>query len=193
MKNSILAKAAALLMAASLTMSLVSCGDSDSSEKKKTNNDSDAVTVDESSEENSEENSEETKEITGETKTWGVYTVLIPEGWTLRQGDALDENDENYCSVKKSDFSYFDLKNESEEVSKKQYEYNKKTYTLNQKDIPATKIGDIEWNGFEYGNELNKGFELYATVNGKNIRVSSCGFGFDSAETKAVLGSLKIS
>ena len=189
MKNSILAKAAALLMAASLTMSLVSCGDSDSSEKKNNNDDSEAVTVDDSS----EENSEETKEITGETKTWGVYTVLVPEGWTLRQGDALDDNDENYCSVKKSDFSYFDLKNESEEVSKNHYDYNKKTYTLNQKDIPATKIGDIEWNGFEYGNELNKGFELYATVNGKNIRVSSCGFGFDSAETKAVLGSLKIS
>ena len=65
MKKNILAKTAALLMAASLTMSFVSCGDTDSSEKKKTDNDSAAV--DDSTEENSKENSEEAKEITGET------------------------------------------------------------------------------------------------------------------------------
>lgn len=34
--------------------------------------------------------------------------------------------------------------------------------------------------------------ELYALVNGKPVRVSSCGFKFDSAEAKTVLESLKI-
>ena len=75
---------------------------------------------------------------------------------------------------------------------KQKYDYNKKTYTQDQKDLPATKVGDIEWNGFEYGGDFNKGFELYATVNGKNIRVSSCGFKFDSPEAKAILGSIKL-
>ena len=181
MKMSIMAKAASIILASSLMLGMTACGDSSKSDDNGT---ASSAAVSSSSED---------KEITGKTETWGVFTVLVPDGWTLRKGDALDENDPNYCSVKKSDFSYFDLKSETDEVSKKQYDYNKKTYTQDQKDLPATKVGDIEWNGFEYGGDLNKGFELYATVNGKNIRVSSCGFKFDSPEAKAVLASIKLS
>ena len=182
MKKSILAKAASIILASSLMLGMTACGDSSS----KSDNNGTASSAAASS-------ASEDKEITGKTETWGVFSVLVPDGWTLRKGDALDENDPNYCSVKKSDFSFFDLKSETDEVSKKQYDYNKKTYTQDQKDLPATKVGDIEWNGFEYGGDLNKGFELYATVNGKNIRVSSCGFKFDSPEAKAVLASIKLS
>jgi hypothetical protein len=182
MKKSILAKAASIILATSLMLGMTACGDS----SKADDNGTSSTAVESSSK-------AEEKQITGETKTWGVFTVLIPEGWKLREGDALNDKDPNYCSVKKSDFSYFDLKSETDEVSKKQYDYNKKTYTQDQKDLPATKVGDIEWNGFEYGGDLNKGFELYATVNGKNIRVSSCGFKFDSPEAKAVLASIKLS
>ena len=182
MKKSILAKAASIILASSLMLGMTACGDSSS--KSEDNSTASSAAASSKAEE---------KQITGETKTWGVFTVLIPEGWKLREGDALNDKDPNYCSVKKSDFSYFDLKSETDEVSKKQYDYNKKTYTQDQKDLPATKVGDIEWNGFEYGGDLNKGFELYATVNGKNIRVSSCGFKFDSPEAKAVLASIKLS
>ena len=182
MKKSIMAKAASIILASSLMLGMTACGDSSKSDENGAAS-SEAVSSSET----------ENKEITGKTETWGVFTVLGPDGWTLRKGDALDDNDQNVCSVKKSDFSYFDLKSEKDDVMKQKYDYNKKTYTLNQKDLAATKLGDIEWNGFEYGNELNPGFELYATVNGKNIRVSCCGFTFDSAEAKAVLSSIKLS
>ena len=182
MKKSIMAKAASIILASSLMLGMTACGDSSS--KSEDNGTASSAAASSASED---------KEITGKTETWGVFTVLVPDGWTLRKGDALDENDPNYCSVKKSDFSYFDLKSEKDDVMKQQYDYNKKTYTQDQKDLPATKVGDIEWNGFEYGGDFNKGFELYATVNGKNIRVSSCGFKFDSPEAKAVLASIKLS
>ena len=76
---------------------------------------------------------------------------------------------------------------EKEDVSKNQYEYNKKTYTNEQKDVSG-KYGDIEWTGFSYSN----GYELYGMSNGKPVRVSCSGFKFDGPETKAVLESLKI-
>ena len=182
MKKSIMAKAASIILASSLMLGMTACGDS-SSKSEDTGTASSAAAS----------SASEDKEITGKTETWGVFTVLVPDGWTLRKGDALDENDQTVCSVKKSDFSYFDLKSEKDDVMKQKYDYNKKTYTQDQKDLPATKVGDIEWNGFEYGGDFNKGFELYATVNGKNIRVSSCGFKFDSPEAKAVLASIKLS
>lgn len=175
-------KLAAIALAATMCIGMTACGDSSTADD---NNDSSTPAASSSKAED--------KQITGETKTWGVFTVLVHEGWELKGGDALDENDQNRCSVKKSDFTYFDLKSEKDDIMKQQYDYNKKTYTDQQKDLAATKIGDFEWNGFEYGGDFNKGFELYATANGKNIRVSCCGFSFDSAEAKAILGSIKLS
>lgn len=194
----ILARTASIMLAASLTAAcLASCGSDDSSEKKtgsKADSVADSVSEDEESslEEVSDEGSEKSEDLTGEEQSWGCFTVLVPNGWTFRKGDVFDDNDERYCSVKKSDFSYFDLKNENEETATNHYEYNKKTYTNEQRDIPATKIGDIEWTGFEYGNDFGGGFELYAKVGDKFLRISSAGFKFDGIVTKTVLGSLKI-
>lgn len=126
------------------------------------------------------------------TETWGDFTVGVPEGWKFRKGDSLDETDTHYCSVKKSDFSYFDFKMEKEEIYKQKYDQNKATYTNEQVDVSG-KFGDIDWTGFQYSDGWGGyGFELYATANGKPVRVSCAGFKFDSPETKAVLESLKI-
>ena len=185
MKISIIAKTAAMLVAAAMTLSFSSCGSSSSSKKDDSENGTAAN-------DNVNENTTQPDEITGTEQTWGVFTVMVPEGWELRHGDALDENDPNVCSVKKSSFKYFDLKSEKENVQKQQYEYNKNTYTNGQTDIPPTTIGSIEWTGFQYTNDFGGGFELYAQSNGKYIRVSCAGFSFDSIETSAVLGSLKV-
>ena len=193
MRRSMLARLAAMTLAASMMFTLTACGDSDSSSKSKSDEKtSSAAAEDESTPGDEESKSGEEGNVTGEVKQWGIYSVLIPEGWTLRTGDVLDDNDENYCSVKKSDFSYFDFKCETEDVQKMQYNYNKNTYTLNQADLPETEIASIKWNGFEYGNDFTKGFELYGSSNGRFLRVSGVGFAFDSAEAKAVLGSLKV-
>ena len=194
MRRSIFARAASVILAASLCAGFAGCGGSESSSGAGST-ESPAESTPPAAEESApgESAAEESSEITGTAQTWGVFTVLVPEGWTLRKGDVFDENSPDYCSVKKSDFSYFDFKNEKEETQKQQYEYNHKTYTQDQKDLPASTIAGIEWNGFEYGSSFVPGFELYAKAGDKFIRVSCAGFRFDSPEARAILESLKIS
>ncbi len=174
MKKSILTRSISIILATSLMLGMTACGDSSNTDSS------------------SEVSSSDSEGIKGETKAWGPYTVLVPEGWYLKGGDVFDEKDENICSVRKSDFVYFDFKSETEEVMKKQYEYNHNTYTLNQKDLEQTEIAGISWNGFDYGSEINPGFELYAAYKDKYLRVSCVGFTFNSRQAQEILSSLKI-
>ena len=189
-----------MLLALSLCVCLTACGDddSDSGSKKKKNKKADTEKEEIFDDDDDDDDDDVTPNPTpasvtiASTETWGDYTVGIPADWTFRKGDVLDDNDTRYCSVKRSDFSYFDFKMESEDLAKQHYEYNKNTYTNEQTDVSGT-YGDIEWTGFQYSDGWGGyGFELYATVNGKSVRVSSCGFKFDSEEAKTVLGSLVI-
>ena len=126
-----------------------------------------------------------------ESMTCGNWTVDVPAGYEFKIGDTFDENDTRYFSVKKSFFSYFDFKAEGEERIMASYNYNKDTYTNEQKDVSGT-FGGIEWTGFQYGDGFGGyGFEAYATIDGEMIRVSSAGFEFDDSITALVLGSLK--
>lgn len=169
----------AALLAFSMTVGMTACGDSSEDAN--------------STAESSEAASSAAEEITpGETKESGDWTVMVPQGWEFKIGDALSENDTSIFQVNKSSFSGFKFNTyEDEKKMMNPYNYNKQTYTNEQKDIAATKIGDFEWVGFEYGGDFNKGFEAYSTSNGKFIRVSSTGFAFDSPTAKAVLESLK--
>ena len=126
-------------------------------------------------------------------ETWGDFTVGVPVDWTFRKGDAFDENDTRYCSVKKSDFKYFDFKIESDELATQHYVYNKETYTNEQKIVSGT-FGDISWDGFQYSDGWGGyGFELITTLDdGRRARVSSCGFQINSDEVALVLGTLRI-
>ena len=181
----------AVLTVMCLGLCLTACGsdkEDEKSDKQDSKKDTETVTND------------ITEEITPEaakleiasTETWGDYTVGVPTEWKFRKGDTFDDNDTRYCSVKKSDFKYFDFKMEEEQVANNQYNYNKNTYTNEQTDVSG-KYGDIEWIGFQYSDGWGGyGFELIATVNDKPVRVSSCGFKFDSEEAKLVLGSLII-
>lgn len=125
-----------------------------------------------------------------ETKTWGDWSVSVPGGFELKGGDSFDENDTRYFSVKKSDFVFFDFKADGEQNIMNHYNYNKQTYTNEQVDVEA-RLGDADWVGFQYSDGWGGyGFEAYATVNGQLIRVSCCGFRFDSDTAKEILGSL---
>ena len=182
-----------ILLVLCASVCLVACGDDDdddgSSSKKKKKADAD---VTESVTEEVTPTPDADVVTIASTETWGDYTVGVPADWTFKKGDFMDEEDTRYCSVKKSDFKYFDFKMETEDLAKQHYDYNKNTYTNEQEDVSGT-YGDIEWTGFQYSDGWGGyGFELIATVNEKSVRVSSCGFKFDSEEAKAVLGSLVI-
>ena len=202
-----------------LCMALCACGgsdgDSDSGEKKhKTSKKAEVEEVEEPEEDAEEEESEEEEDeedaeeedvedaeledtepeaprMDAETRACGEFSVEVPAGWEFEQGDFFDENDTRYFSVKKSMFSYFDFSADGEENIKQQYDYNKNTYTNEQEGKKGT-FGDVEWVGFQYSDGYGGyGIEAYATIDGVMIRVSSAGFKFDAAETKAVLSSVK--
>ena len=180
-----------ILLALCLCVCLAACGDDDDDNGRKK---SDSGKKTEASDDGDEDPTPTTAAgITiASTETWGDFTVGIPAEWTFRKGDGLDEEDTRYCSVKKSDFKFFDFKRETEELANQQYTYNKNTYTNEQKDVSGT-IAGIEWTGFQYGDGWGGyGFELIATVGGKPVRVSSSGFAFDSEEAKTILGSLVV-
>lgn len=126
-----------------------------------------------------------------EPMTWGDWTVDVPAGFALEGGDFLDESDPRYFSVKKSDFVFFDFKADGEERIMNNYNYNKDTYTNEQKDVQGT-FGDREWIGFQYSDGWGGyGFEAYTTVDGEMIRVSVSGYAFDDPVAAAILGSLR--
>lgn len=131
----------------------------------------------------------EVKEITGESTSVEGYSVLVPDGYQLKMPGEFSPYD---FQVGKGDFSYFDFNVKAEDDSMMQhYNYNKQTYTNEQKDVLAT-YGENEWTGFQYSDGFGGyGFEAYTTINGKVVRVSSAGFAFDSPEAAAVLASLK--
>jgi len=181
----------AVLTVMCLGLCLVACG-SDKEEEKSDKKDSEKDTETVTNDITDEITPEAEKLEIASTETWGDYTVGVPTEWTFRKGDFLDENDTKYCSVKKSDFKYFDFKMEEEQVANNQYNYNKNTYTNEQTDVSVSYAG-IDWTGFQYSDGWGGyGFELIATVNEKPVRVSSCGFKVDSEEAKLVLGSLII-
>ncbi|MBR6229908.1 MAG: hypothetical protein IKQ97_09245 [Eubacterium sp.] len=125
------------------------------------------------------------------TKEWGDFTIDVPSGMEFKGGDFLDENNKSVFSVKKSELSYFDFNEEDEQTQKNQYDYNKSTYTEKQKDVSG-KIGDIDWEGFQYSDGFGgNGIELKTQVNGKFVRVSAT-FAFDDEVTQKLLASLKV-
>lgn len=181
-----------MLLVLSVCACLTACGDDDddsSSKKKKTKSENSA----ELTPTDDPAPTDDPDSVTiATTETWGDLTVGVPADWTFTKGDVFDEEDTRYCSVKLSSFKYFDFKMEDADLSQQKYEYNKNTYTNEQEDVSGT-YGTIEWTGFQYSDGFGGyGFELYATVNGKPVRVSSCGFKFDSEEAKTVLGSVVV-
>lgn len=126
--------------------------------------------------------------VAGETVEYIGYSVLVPEGWELKEPGEFSSYD---FSVRKSDFYYFDFNTEAEnENAMQHYNYNKDTYTNEQVDVEAT-YGENTWTGFQYSDGWGGyGFEAYTSFGEKIVRVSSAGFTFDSPEAQAILASL---
>lgn len=189
MKNRLLL----ILLTLCLCLCLTACGDDDDDDRK-----SDSGKKTESRDDDRDDEDEPTPTDAPDgltisaTETWGDLTVGVPDGWTFSKGDTFDETDTRYCSLKKSVLVFFDFKLEDESLAKQHYDYNKNTYTNEQVDVSGT-YGTIDWTGFQYSDGWGGyGFELIAEVNGKPVRVSCCGYKFDSKEAKAVLESLVI-
>lgn len=129
----------------------------------------------------------------GRLEGYGDFAaILIPEEFEL-VADTLVEGNPHFVSVKRSDFTYFDFRNYTDESEMtRDYEYVKKTYTYEQTPVSATLQG-ISWEGFQYGDGFGGyAFEVYTVIETNYLRVSSAGFAFDHETVKAVLGSVKM-
>ena len=129
----------------------------------------------------------QSKEISGRTAEWGAYTVLVPEGFELKEAGEFSYYD---FSVEKSDFCYISFITEADnDTMMNKYNYNKDTYTNEQEDVEAVYGGNT-WTGFQYSDGWGGyGFEAYTSLGEKLVRVSAVGYRFDSPEAQAVLGS----
>lgn len=177
--------AALMLAILMLTAVLAACGGSDSTDAPEST--AADVTVEETQ---GDIAPTEAADITGTAGSWGAYTVLIPDGYELKEGGEYSSYD---FSVRKSDFKAFDFNTEADDDNMMQhYNYNKETYINEQIDVAADYDG-TEWTGFQYSDGFGGyGFEAYTTLNGKIVRVSGIGFTFDSAEAEAVLESFGV-
>ena len=131
----------------------------------------------------------EPADVTGQMESYGDYSVLVPAGYSL-EGPASEFSYYDF-NVQKSAFYYFYfITTDDDDRIMRDYEYNKNTYTNEQEDVAAV-YGENAWTGFQYSDGWGGyGFEVYATVGGKLVRVSSAGYRFDSPEAEAILGSL---
>lgn len=137
------------------------------------------------------ENSGSTDIGEGETESFGDFEeILIPAEFTLKH-DGLDEDNPHYISVASDDWAYFTFRNFTEkDEMESDYDYEKENYTDGQTDVSAN-YGGIDWTGFQYDDGYGGDcFEVYATIDGNYLRVSSAGFTFDDPTTQAILGSV---
>ena len=189
----------AICVTAAIGLSITGCGSSSTSTTGSTTNTSDTsisteiTTTDNTTSGTTEEPNTDSLPVKGATTKWGQFTFSVPASVTFKGGDVFDENDTRVCSLKVSDFKYFEFKTESEDIMKQKYEYNKSTYTTEQSDISET-INGINWTGFQYSDGWGGyGFELYTTVNNTCVRVSSAGYKFDDDLTKSILENFSVS
>lgn len=137
--------------------------------------------------ENAAPESSESGELRGETVEYGGYRVFVPEGFQLKEPGEFSFYD---FSVQESELRYIAFITDADnDTMMQRYEYNKKTYTNEQEDVEGV-YGDNAWTGFQYSDGWGGyGFEAYATLGEKIVRVSSAGYRFDSEVAALVLGS----
>lgn len=191
-------KLSTLLITTILIGSLTACGSSTSPTDKNTNTDaSDTITDSSTIESNVEITEAEiiTVATVSEATESGtdVFNVTVPKGFGFIKGDSYDPNDENLCTVKKSEIEYFTFaKDEDAKTSKDIIDHNKTMQTNNLTEI-NTKVGNYTWIGYQYDtNYSGSGFEVYLDSEDMGIRISSIGYDFDSETAKSILESLEI-
>ena len=130
--------------------------------------------------------------VAGKTETWGNITVLVPEGMTLKGGNALDEKNPDVVNISKDDnaMNYFLITINDDEDSAKMGIDSTKEVNEGSKDV-SLEAG-VKWTGVSYEFSGSPAFQVYGEFDGRFAVVQSFGFGADEDVTKSVLESLKV-
>lgn len=137
------------------------------------------------------DNDGEKPEVNGTEKTWNRITVFVPEGMELTgSADGSTDKDIVYVQDSSENAKYFLITLCTEQSAKDDVEAAKKAFS--GEDVQF-KAGKNEWTGVKYklAGEADC-FNLYANINGQTVLVTGSRYAHDSAEAKAVLGTIKI-
>ena len=131
--------------------------------------------------------------VKGSTGEWGYYKVLVPEGYTLKGGNILDETDKSKFNLNNNDsaLTYFMFSLYDEENAKDSIDM---TRDMNDgaKDVTGTYNG-VAWTGVAYESIGYQCFSMYGDFgDGHFVLVSAAGNAYDSEITNAVLSSLVV-
>lgn len=132
------------------------------------------------------------KEVKGETKTWGRYTILVPEKMELSGGNVLDPEDPTVVTVRDTDsvLHYVMCTIFPEESCKSSVEGTKES---NSGENVTIDINGVTWTGTKYTWSGSDGFSMYAQIDGEWVLASGFYHAYDSEITRAILGSIKVS
>ena len=142
---------------------------------------------------NGDNGGNQTASVKGETGEWGYYKVLVPQGYTLKGGNLLDENDKGKFNLNNDDsaLTYYMFGLYDEEGAKDSLDMTKEI-NEGSKDVTATYNG-VEWKGVAYESIGYQCFELSADFgDGHFVVVNAVGNAYDADITNAVLSSLVV-
>ena len=189
----ILAKAAAIMMIASIPMGLASCGDSSSDSGSDTSASS-AAEDNTSGGSKSGKGAEHIPDIPGKVKTYHKYSsVLVPEGWVLQPytyGLTGEEDGKGFYLKKNGEVQleiYYgpDLEKKMKD-RKQELNYNFK------EELEDIARGNAAWNGIIYEQDGKTCFEVYGLAGLTTCYIKSDTLDFYSDEAKAVMASIFI-
>ena len=130
--------------------------------------------------------------VKGTTQEWGNFKVLVPDGYTLKGGNLLDENDPEKFNINNNDnaLTYYMFGTYDEEGAKDSIDMTKES-NEGAKDVSATYNG-VEWTGVAYESIGYQCFELSGKFGDKYVVVNAVGNAYDGDVTNAILSSLEV-
>ena len=134
--------------------------------------------------------------VKGETQEWGNITVFVPEGNSLLGGSQLDAEtpDSAWILLDENNTHYYKFDIVEKETAENSVATTKEVNADSEgaKDF-TIEAGGVTWTGFAYvyGGSCDC-FQLYGEVGGKCLLVGAAWHAYDSDETAAVLGSIKL-
>ncbi len=129
-------------------------------------------------------------DIPGDMDGHGVYTVFVPEGYSLVHEDAFGDNDPNSFYIVKDGggFDYF-MFNIYPETSALSGIEATKNFNEGAADVTA-EYGGRTWKGVAYDTDVGPCFHLYADFDGTFVVVAGAGNAYDGELAACILGSV---
>lgn len=132
----------------------------------------------------------------GTVETWGVITVLIPEGMSLKGGSLLDSESKNDATIMgaANDYSeYFMISvKDSEDTVKDSIDMTREINDDVKIDDVTETLDGVEWKGITYESLGIRVYVVYAEIGGQFVQVTGTGHTYDDATSVAILKSVKL-